>query len=79
MQAPGTIYAYIALNLRDPILKDVRVRHALAYAIDRRPIIHYLLRNQAEPAYSILPPQHWAYDGDVLRYPYDPGEARQDP
>jgi peptide/nickel transport system substrate-binding protein len=77
MQVPGTIYAYIALNLRDPILKDVRVRHALAHAIDTRPIIHYLLRNQAEPAYSILPPQHWAYDGDVPRYPYDPGEARK--
>src|SRR6516165_3059077 len=47
MQAPGTIYAYIALNLRDPILKDVRVRQALAHAIDTRPIIQYLLRNQA--------------------------------
>jgi ABC-type transport system substrate-binding protein len=77
IQAPGTIYAYIALNLRDPILKDVRVRHALAHAIDVQPIIHYLLRNQAQPAYSILPPEHWAYDGDVQRYPYDPAQARQ--
>jgi len=77
MQAPGTIYAYIALNLRDPILKDVRVRQALAHAIDTRPIIQYLLRNQAQPAYSILPPEHWAYDGDVTRYAYDPQRARQ--
>ena len=77
MQAPGTIYAYMALNLRDPVLKDVRVRHALAYAIDVQPIIRYLLRNQAKPAYSILPPEHWAYDGDVTRYPYDPAKARQ--
>jgi len=77
MQAPGTIYAYMALNLRDPVLKDVRVRHALAYAIDVQPIIRYLLRNQAKPAYSILPPEHWAYDGDVARYPYDPAKARQ--
>jgi peptide/nickel transport system substrate-binding protein len=77
MQAPGTIYAYIALNLRDPILKDVRVRQALAHAIDTRPIIQYLLRNQAQPAYSILPPEHWAYDGDVTRYAYDPQQARQ--
>ena len=35
MEAPGTIYAYIAMNLRDPILKDVRVRRAIAYAINR--------------------------------------------
>jgi len=77
MEAPGTIYAYIALNLRDPILKDVRVRRAIAYAINREPIIHYLLRDQARPAYSILPPQHWAYDGDVMRYPHDPERARE--
>jgi len=77
MDEPGTIYAYIALNLRDPILKDVRVRRAIAYAIDVRPIIHYLLRDEARPAWSILPPQHWAYDGDVARYPHDPERARR--
>ncbi len=65
------------LNLRDPILKDVRVRRAIAYAIDVQPIIHYLLRDEARPAYSVLPPQHWAYDGDVTRYPHDPERARQ--
>jgi len=77
MESPGTIYAYIALNLRDPILRDVRVRQAIAYAINIKPIIHYLLRDEARPAYSILPPQHWAYDGDVARYPHDPQRARQ--
>jgi len=75
-ESPGTIYAYLAMNLRDPILKDVRVRRAIAYAIDVQPIIHYLLRDQARPAYSVLPPQHWAYDGDVTKYPHDPGRAR---
>ncbi len=77
MQSPGTIYAYLAMNLRDPILKDVRVRHAIAYAINVQPIIHYLLRDQARPAYSVLPPQHWAYDADVAKYPHDPVRARQ--
>ena len=77
MESPGTIYAYLAMNLRDPILKDVRVRHAIAYAINVQPIIHYLLRDQAQPAYSVLPPQHWAYDGEVEKYPHDPARARQ--
>jgi peptide/nickel transport system substrate-binding protein len=76
-RAPGTIYAYLAFNLRDPLLKDVRVRQALAYAIDRRPIIHYLWRDMARPAASVLPPQHWAYDADVQTYDYDPARARQ--
>ena len=77
MRSPGTIYAYLALNLRDPILKDVRVRQALAYAINREPMIRYLWRDQARPANSILPTQSWAYDGDVRTYDYDPTHARQ--
>jgi len=77
MQAPGTIYAYLSMNLRDPILRDVRVRQALAYAINVQPMIHYLLREQARPAQSVLPPQHWAYDANVAQYPHDPAHARQ--
>ena len=77
LRGPGTIYAYLALNLRDPTLRDVRVRRALAYAINVQPIIKYLWRDQAQPAYSVLPPQHWAYDANVTQYPYDPTLARQ--
>ena len=39
---PARSWPIMAFNLRDPILKDVRVRQALAYAIDRRPLIQYL-------------------------------------
>ncbi len=74
---PGTRLAYLVFNLRDPILKDVRVRQAIAYALDRRPMIEYLWRNQAQPAYSVLPRQSWAYDEEVSRYDYDPDKARQ--
>ena len=77
LRGPGTVYAYLALNLRDPTLQDVRVRRALAYAIDPAPIIHYLWRDQARPAESVLPPQHWAYDPDVAEYPYNPALARK--
>jgi peptide/nickel transport system substrate-binding protein len=65
IRAPGTVYSYFGFNLRDPILKDVRVRQALACTIDRGPIIHYLLRDFAQPAASVLPPQSWAYNADV--------------
>jgi peptide/nickel transport system substrate-binding protein len=76
-RAPGTVLAYLAFNLRDPILRDVRVRQALAYAIDRQPMIKYLWRDFARPADSILPPQSWAYDADVPKYRFDPEKARQ--
>jgi peptide/nickel transport system substrate-binding protein len=72
----GSVYQYLALNVRDPLLADVRVRQALAYAIDRRPLIEYLWRDQARPANSVLPPQSWAYDGEGGEYAHDPARAR---
>lgn len=75
--APGTRLAYLGFNVRDPILKDVRVRQAIAYALDRRPIIDYLWRGEAQPARSVLPPQSWAYNDNVPTYDHDPTKARQ--
>jgi len=73
--APGTEIQYLGFNLRDPILKDVRVRQAIAYALDRRPMIEYLWRGEAQPARSVLPPQSWAYSGNVPPYDHDPEKA----
>jgi peptide/nickel transport system substrate-binding protein len=74
--APGTEVQYLGFNLRDPILKNVQVRQAIAYALDRRPMIAYLWRGQAQPARSVLPPQSWAYNGNVPAYDHDPDKAR---
>jgi peptide/nickel transport system substrate-binding protein len=75
MQEPGTNLLYVAFNLRDPFLKNVQVRQALAYAIDRQPILHYLFADAGRLADSVLPPQHWAYNGEVDHYPYNPDKA----
>jgi peptide/nickel transport system substrate-binding protein len=77
LDAPGTEIQYLAFNTRDPILKDVRVRQAIACAIDRDLIIRTLYHGHARPAASLLPPDHWAWTGDVARYEYDPVRAEQ--
>jgi peptide/nickel transport system substrate-binding protein len=77
MESAGSNYQYLAFNLTDPVFRDVRVRQAFAYGIDRDQIIKYLWRNQARPADSILPPDNWAYNGQVRTYPYDPQRARE--
>ncbi len=73
---PGVAYAYICFNLRDPLLADVRVRQALAHAIDREGLITHKFRGVARPATGMLPASHWAYAPDARRYPYDPAKAR---
>jgi len=74
---PGTQLAYVAFNFDDPTLRHMEVRQALAYATDRATLIRYLLRGQARPAASLLPPNHWAYEPNVRRYPYDPVQAER--
>ena len=71
----GTQVQYLALNLRDPLLKDVRIRQAIACAIDRELLIKTLMRGRAQAAVSLLPTGHWAFTGDVARYDYDPVHA----
>jgi peptide/nickel transport system substrate-binding protein len=73
--AIGTQIQYLAFNLRDPLLKDARVRQAIACAIDREPMIQTLMRGHAQPAVSLLPTSHWAFTAEVPRYDYDPARA----
>jgi peptide/nickel transport system substrate-binding protein len=76
-EVPGTEVQYLGLNLRDPLLKDLRVRQAIGSAINRDLIIRTLQLGKAQPADSLLPTSHWAWTGDVPKYPYDPARATQ--
>jgi peptide/nickel transport system substrate-binding protein len=74
-ETEGTEIQYLGFNLRDPLLKDTRVRQAIACSVDRELIIKTLLGGHARPALSLLPTSHWAWTGDVARFDYDPSRA----
>ena len=76
-EASGTTYSYLLFNFHNPQLRDLRVRRAIAYAIDRKAIVNSLLRGTARPATGLLTPENWAYDGNVAVYDYDPQKSRQ--
>lgn len=73
----GTTYQYIGINLTHPILRHVKVRQALACAIDRERIIRHLLKGIATKANGLLAPSNWAYDETVPVWPYDPQRAKR--
>jgi len=75
--APGTDYAYMGLNLNDPILSHVEVRKAIGYAIDREAIVKYLRRGFATTAVGIVPPMSWAFERNVFDFAHDPAEAER--
>lgn len=74
--SPSFKYTYLAFNLEHPILKDERVRRAIAFGIDREAIIKYKFRDTARLSTGMLAPDHWAYEPDVERFDFDPERAR---
>ncbi len=76
-EQPGISYTYLGFNFRDPILKDLRVREAIAHAINRDQLIGCLLQGSALKADSLLSPRHWAFEPDVTMYDYDPALAKK--
>ncbi len=75
---PGADVFYANFNVNDPALRDMRVRQAIACALDKPALIAGLWRGRAVPADTLLPPQHWARAGagELPRYPYNPARAR---
>ncbi len=73
----GSNFTYLGFNLQDESTADLKLRQAIAYAIDREAIIHYVMGDAAMPASALLPPDHWAGNPDLVPYVYDPERARQ--
>lgn len=72
---PGWGTNVFGFNSANPKLADIRVRQALAHAIDKELIAEELLRGQASPAVSaIAPTVRYHLDQDEA-YPYDPERA----
>ncbi len=63
----------------DPVFRDVRVRQAFNYAVDRNRIIRYVLKGQAAGAahHGIVPPSMPGYaSNSVQGYAFNPVRAR---
>lgn len=76
LQFGGSNVSLLTFNTTQAPLTDVRVRQAIAYAIDREGMIRELLLDQAKIANSILPEQSWAYTPGQ-KYSFNPTMARK--
>jgi peptide/nickel transport system substrate-binding protein len=73
---PFTQYSQLGMNVQRPIISDVAVRRAIAYATDRKGLIDKVsfgvnvLAEGDQPAFS------WAHDPNLKPIPFDPDTAR---
>jgi peptide/nickel transport system substrate-binding protein len=72
----GSNVRYIAFNVSQAPLNNVKLRQAIAYSIDREKIIKELLSGQAKIAHSILPSGSWAYSENI-KYSFDQAKAKE--
>ena len=75
--AVGVNFSYLGLNMQDPQLKKLKVRQALAHAIDRQAIIDKVMLRHSRLGGAILPPEHYAQRQTLDAYAYDPPLARR--
>ena len=61
LEAPGGAIRYIVFNMHIPPFDDVRVRRALAAALDRRAICDKVYLGTYEPLYSMIPMGMWSH------------------
>lgn len=73
---PSNSYVYIGWNLKNPLFQDVRVRRALAHAVDTNAIIEYIMYGNATPANGPYAPVTAWWNPDVKPLEYDPARAK---
>ncbi len=69
--------AFLALNTRKAPFRDVRVRRALAMAIDRQTLLQAVYFDSGQAARGMLPPLSWAQDARLEGQRHDPDAARR--
>ncbi len=55
LKSPDIGIEYLGFNNQHPLFQDVRVRQAIAMAVDRTPIVQYAMNGLAEPVFGPLP------------------------
>jgi ABC-type transport system substrate-binding protein len=73
----GLNVGYLAMNIEKvPAFKDVRVRRAINYAINKEAIVDAIYAGFGKVTDTPLPPTMWSYNKDIKHYEYNPMKAK---
>jgi peptide/nickel transport system substrate-binding protein len=67
---------YLRLNPAKPPFDDLRIRKAVAYAIDREGIVDGILGGYDKPVIEFLTPAHEGFVADIKPVPFDLAKAK---
>ncbi|MEV5822874.1 ABC transporter substrate-binding protein [Micromonospora harpali] len=74
---PAFNVLYLAINQKgNPKLADLKVRQAIAYALNRQALVDSKLPPGAKVALNFMPDTVEGFNGDVTKYDYNPEKAK---
>ncbi len=74
----GLNVGYLALNeYKVKAFRDVRVRRAINYAINKEALVKAIYAGFGRPAYAPLPPTMWSYNPNIKKFKYNPEMAKK--
>jgi dipeptide transport system substrate-binding protein len=76
MSKSGLNTGFLAFNTQKAPLDNVKVRQALAMAINKPAIINAVFQGTGTAAKNLLPPGVWSADSELQDYAYDPQKAK---
>jgi len=77
MTRPALNTGYLAFSYKIVEFQDVRIREALAHAINREGLIENFYGAYGEAAVNFLPPLIWGHNYDIVDWTYDPELSRE--
>ncbi|MBU3664319.1 MAG: hypothetical protein FGM15_00365 [Chthoniobacterales bacterium] len=75
--SPSNSYNYIGWNLRRPMFQDLRVREAMAHAVNTGDMIRHVLYGYGTQSTGIFTPEMWFFNPRVRPLSYDPEKAKR--
>ncbi|MEO8498894.1 MAG: ABC transporter substrate-binding protein, partial [Planctomycetota bacterium] len=69
--------AYLAMQNDKPPLDDIRVRQAIAMALDKQALIRVGYAGHAEAAINLLPKAMWGHNDTIKDRPFDQNASRE--
>jgi peptide/nickel transport system substrate-binding protein len=72
-----TVFGQFNMRQAGGLWREVRLRQAVNYAINREDLIRYATKGNGVIIPALIPEQAFGYEPDLAPYPFEPGKAQQ--
>jgi peptide/nickel transport system substrate-binding protein len=76
LSAPKLSTTFLAFNFKDSAFNNLKIRQAIAYAIDRKSLLQFRLQGQGVLAKSMFSPSNYYFDDSIAEIPFNPQRAK---